>query len=86
MLLDVRAPWEYEICHLDKSINIAMSGIPSAIGELDPEKETVVVCHHGVRSLQIATYLEDQGFKQVSSLEGGIDAWAKFIDQTMPQY
>ena len=86
LLLDVREPWEYQICHIDGSMNISMLNIPSAIGELDPERETVVICHHGIRSLQVANYLADQGFNKITSLEGGVDTWAKFIDQTMPQY
>ncbi|MBM2830739.1 MAG: rhodanese-like domain protein [Gammaproteobacteria bacterium] len=86
LLLDVREPWEYQICHIDGSMNISMLNIPSAIGELDPERETVVICHHGIRSLQVANYLADQGFNKITSLEGGVDTWAKSIDQTMPQY
>lgn len=86
LLLDVREPWEYEICHIDGSMNLRMINIPSSIGELDPESETVVICHHGIRSMQVANYLADQGFNKVTSLEGGVDAWAKSIDQTMPQY
>lgn len=86
LLLDVREPWEYEICHIDGSMNISMINIPSSIEELDPGKETVVICHHGIRSMQVANYLTDQDFNKVTSLEGGVDAWAKSIDQTMPQY
>ncbi|MBI4005151.1 MAG: sulfurtransferase [Gammaproteobacteria bacterium] len=86
LLLDVREPWEYQICHIDGSVNISMHLIPSSVEQLDPEKEIVVICHHGIRSLQVANYLAERGFNKVTSLEGGVDAWATSIDQTMPQY
>ena len=86
LLLDVREPWEYEICHIDESVNISMSQIPSSLEQFDPEKEIVLICHHGIRSQQVANYLADKGFNKINSLDGGIDAWAKSIDQTMAQY
>ena len=85
-LLDVRETWEYEICHIDKSVNISMSLIPSRLAELNPEKEIVIICHHGVRSLQVAGYLEAQGFTNISNLAGGIDAWARSVEPVMTQY
>ena len=86
LLLDVREPWEYALCHIDKSVNISMSNISSTVEKFDPESEIVVICHHGIRSLQVANYLAERGFNKLTSLEGGVDAWAKSIDQTMPQY
>ncbi len=86
VLLDVRETWEYEICHIESSINIAMTDISSALQEIDLEKMTVVVCHHGMRSFQVAQYLEAEGFSNVMNLEGGIASWARSIDQSMPQY
>ena len=85
-LLDVREPWEYEKCHLDGSELIPMRQIPMAAEDLDPEKETVVICHHGIRSRQVGFYLEQQGFKNVINLEGGVEAWAQDVDPTMNQY
>lgn len=85
-LLDVRENWEFEICHIDKSINISMSMIPSRVAELDPEMDIVVICHHGVRSYQVASYLEAEGFTNISNLAGGIDAWAKTVEPVMAQY
>ncbi len=85
-LLDVREPWEFEKCHLAGSELVPMRQIPMAAEDLDPEKETVVICHHGIRSRQVAFYLEQQGFKNVINLEGGVEAWAQDVDPTMNQY
>lgn len=86
VLLDVREPWEFEQCHIEDSIHIPMGQIPNRIKELDPNQEIVVLCHHGMRSLQVAQYLEKIGFKNVSNLNGGIDAWAREVDSQMPVY
>ena len=85
-LLDVRETWEYEICHIDKSVNISMSQISSRMTELNPDQEIVVICHHGMRSLQVANYLESQGYANISNLVGGIDDWARTVDPSMAQY
>lgn len=86
LLLDVREPWEYEHCHLEGSLHIPMGQIPNRHQELNQNQEIVVVCHHGMRSLQVAQYLEKIGFKNVSNLNGGIDAWAREVDPDMPVY
>lgn len=86
LLLDVREGWEYERCHLDGAMLLPMSGIQTRLGELDPNRETVVICHHGVRSLHVARFLEANGFSNVVNLTGGVDAWAKGVDRAMPTY
>lgn len=86
LLLDVREKWEFEICHIDASNNIPMGDIPGAITDLDTKLETIVICHHGARSMRVAFYLENSGFTNVINLEGGIDAWAMTIDLNMQQY
>ncbi len=85
-LLDVREPWEYEICRIDASVNIPMSQIVKRMDELDKNAKIIVICHHGARSFQIASYLESRGFKHTANLEGGISAWANLIDKLMPEY
>lgn len=85
-LLDVREPWEYEICRIDASVNIPMSQIVNRMDELDKNAKIVVICHHGARSYQAASYLESCGFKHTVNLEGGISAWANEIDKLMPEY
>lgn len=86
LLLDVREPWEYEKCHLEGSKLIPMRQIPNAIEELAEEKEIVVICHHGIRSRQVAYYLEQNGIEDVINLEGGVEAWARDVEPTMPRY
>jgi len=86
VLLDVREAWEFEVCHLDGAELLPMRSLPERLAELDPERETVVICHHGVRSFHAARYLEHQGFNRLFNLSGGVDAWAKEADPTMPTY
>jgi len=86
-LLDVREPWEYELCRIDTSINIPLSQITSRIEHLDKDSDLVVICHHGSRSFQAACYLQSVGFNaRLFNLEGGIDAWADTIDRQMSKY
>ena len=86
LLLDVREPWEYQTCRLADSMLVPMREIPARLDELDAEAELVVICHHGARSMQVAMFLERQGFINVLNLAGGVDAWARFIDPAMPVY
>lgn len=85
-LLDVREPWEYSVCRIEGSRLIPLSQLPARLGELDPGRATVVICHHGVRSLRAAAYLEHCGFGDVVNLSGGIDAWARTVDRNMAVY
>jgi rhodanese-related sulfurtransferase len=85
-LVDVREPWEFEICRIEGSENIPMSELPARMGAFDREQRTVFICHHGARSLQVAEYLSGNGFTQVMNLEGGVDAWARTVDPDMQQY
>ena len=86
LMLDVRESWEYRICRLEDTKLIPMRHIPDALAELDPDRETVVICHHGIRSRQVALYLEHQGFTDVINMQGGVAAWAREIDPEMPTY
>jgi rhodanese-related sulfurtransferase len=86
LILDVREDWEYETCHIAGSRLIPMQEIPSHLGELPRTSDIVVVCHHGARSLQVATYLAQSGFGHVHNLSGGIAAWADQVDSSMPRY
>jgi rhodanese-related sulfurtransferase len=86
LLLDVREEWEFAICQIPGSRNLPMSAVPSEATSLDPSAATVVICHHGVRSAQVGSYLERCGFSNIINLEGGIDAWAREIDPTMSTY
>ncbi len=86
VLLDVREDWEYAQAHLPDSLHIPMEQIPARYKELDTTQPVVVICHHGMRSLQVAQFLERKGFVYVSNLVGGIDAWAEQLDPTMLRY
>ena len=86
-IVDVREPWEYQICRLAGAESIPMGEVPAALPRLDgDEKPLVVYCHHGVRSLRVANWLRQQGIEQVSSLQGGIDRWSLEIDPAVPRY
>ncbi|MDH5259716.1 MAG: rhodanese-like domain-containing protein [Gammaproteobacteria bacterium] len=86
LLLDVREPWEFDICHISNSTLLPMGQIHIQLETLDKIQETVVICHHGVRSRQVAMYLEHNGFTNVINLSGGVDAWAQDIDLDMAKY
>jgi rhodanese-related sulfurtransferase len=85
-LLDVREPWEWNLCRIPGAILIPMRDLPMRQQELNKETETVVICHHGVRSYQAARYLESLGFGDVINLSGGVAAWADEVDPAMPRY
>lgn len=85
-ILDVREPEEVAIVAFPGAIHIPMGEIPSRMGELDPDAELIVVCHHGIRSAQVAMYLARMDFERVANLTGGIDAWSREVDPSMPRY
>ncbi len=88
LLLDCREPSEYECVHLSGATLIPMNDLPARIAELEPhrEKEIIVYCHLGMRSLRVATWLRGQGFAQARSITGGIDQWAQEIDPALARY
>lgn len=86
VLLDVREPWEYDTCHIEGSLLIPMHTIPARIDDLDEDAAIVCICHHGMRSMQVAAFLERHGFSQLSNLTGGIHAWAMQVDGAMAKY
>lgn len=86
LLLDVREPWEFEICHLADSVNIPMGQIPQQLELVRAAEECVVICHHGVRSMQVISYLVQQSCDKLINLDGGVDAWAHQVDQDMALY
>jgi rhodanese-related sulfurtransferase len=86
-LIDVREPWEFEAARITGAKLIPMGDIPSrANQELDPEDHIVVLCHHGVRSMNVTAWLRQQGFEKAQSMRGGIDAWSRQIDPRIPLY
>jgi len=86
LLLDVREPWEYNIVHLEASVLMPMGQVPVHADSLDADREIIVICHHGIRSRQVALFLEARGFSNVVNLRGGLDAWARHTDPGLPVY
>jgi rhodanese-related sulfurtransferase len=85
-LLDVREPWEFERCHIASAQLLPLQQIPQRWHELPSDRDIVVICHHGMRSLQAATFLEAAGLSKLYNLDGGVAAWATQVDPTMPRY
>ena len=86
VLLDVREHVEYQTAQVEGSLLIPMGEIPSRLQELDPDAHIVTMCHAGIRSMNVAVWLRDQGFDRVQSMRGGIDAWSRTVDAAIPRY
>lgn len=90
LVLDVREPWELQQAAVAPQgfelLAIPMGSLPARLNELDPERPTACLCHHGVRSLRVAAYLEQHGHEHVANITGGIDAWAQDHDPGIPRY
>lgn len=86
LLLDVREDWEFALCHLAGAEHRPMNTIPTSFESLDADRPTVVICHHGMRSYQVAMFLERAGFDDVYNLTGGVAAWAEQVEPSMAQY
>lgn len=84
-LLDVRQVWERELARIDESTLIALQTLPARLMEIPREREVIVYCHHGVRSLQAANFLRQHGIG-ARSLRGGIDQWSIVVNPTIPRY
>jgi rhodanese-related sulfurtransferase len=86
-LIDVREPWEFATSRVAGSVEMPMGDVPArAHQELDPDERLVVMCHHGVRSMNVTVWLRGQGFEQAQSVRGGIDAWSAEVDQSVARY
>ena len=86
VLLDVREPWEIATAQIAGSVSIPMREIPARSEELDDDAQIVCICHHGARSAQVAMFLDSRGFTKVFNLQGGIDAWSRQVDPSVPTY
>ena len=87
ILLDVRQPWEIELAAISGGHLIPLEDLPDrAAQELNPEAHIIVYCHHGRRSVPATLWLREQGFSHAQSLAGGIEAWSRQIDRSVPEY
>ena len=84
-LLDVREPWEHELCAIAGSRLCPMEELPCRVDEVDRDREVVVYCHHGIRSAAVVQWLRGQGIAAVN-LAGGIDAFALRVDPALRRY
>lgn len=85
-VIDVREEDEYEVARIEGVRLLPLSRFPEWAGTLSPEAEIVFMCHHGIRSAQVCSYLAREGFENLYNLAGGIDAWSCEIDRTVPRY
>lgn len=85
-LIDVRENWEYTVARIEGSELMPMSNFNKHIKSLKQEDRLIIYCHHGVRSLNVCTFLVDNGYNNVANLEGGIDAWSHDVDPSVPIY
>lgn len=88
LFLDVREQDEFDFASIEGSTLVPMSEIQERVGELEPHKERdiVVFCHHGMRSMQVTMWLTQQGFTSVKNMDGGIDAWSLAVDPAVARY
>ena len=89
VLLDVREPEEFAVAHLKNSVLMPMQTIPPQLQRLEQmadENTVLVLCHHGVRSLQVVAWLRGQGIENCYSVTGGIDRWSRELDSSVPRY
>jgi len=86
LLVDVREKWEYEISRIEGAVLIPMSEIPGSLARLREAGESVLYCHHGVRSFNATAWLRSQGLERARSMAGGIERWAVEIDPRVPRY
>ncbi|HXQ21155.1 MAG TPA: rhodanese-like domain-containing protein [Candidatus Acidoferrales bacterium] len=86
VLLDVREPEELAVASIQGAMHIPMGDVPRRFHELDPERQIVVFCHHGIRSASVVQFLAQRDFERVVNLAGGIDAWSRIVDPSVPRY
>lgn len=90
IVLDVREPHELQLASVKPQgftlRTLPMGSIPARLAELDPTQPVACLCHHGMRSMQVASFLESHGFAYVANIAGGIDAWSTEIDPSIARY
>ena len=90
LVLDVREPWELQTARVTPEgfelLAVPMGSVPQQLATLDPERAVACLCHHGMRSLQVAHFLTQNGYTEVSNITGGIDLWSAERDPSVPRY
>jgi rhodanese-related sulfurtransferase len=88
-MIDVREPHEFATAKIEGAVLIPMRTVPAELQDLEAkaaEAPLIVFCHHGMRSMQVARFLQSNGFAQVINIDGGIDAWSAQVDASIPRY
>jgi rhodanese-related sulfurtransferase len=86
LLVDVREPWEYDLCKITGATLIPLGMLPSNLNVLLDANEVICYCHHGMRSLDAAVWLRQQGVESARSMAGGIERWSVDVDPQVPRY
>lgn len=86
ILLDVRQPEELELAAVRGALHIPMGEIPHRLSDVPSDTTIAVLCHHGMRSMQVARFLERNGYADVINVTGGIAAWSDSVDASIPHY
>ena len=86
LLVDVREPWEHDICRLPGAKLVPLGSVPSNLAVFEQAEEVVIYCHHGLRSLDAAVWLRQQGIESARSMAGGIERWSREVDPSVPRY
>jgi rhodanese-related sulfurtransferase len=86
VLIDVREPWEYQLCRIEGAKLVPLGSLAASLNTLPDTEEVICYCHHGMRSLDAAAWLRFQGFAHAKSLAGGIERWSVEVDPKVPRY
>jgi rhodanese-related sulfurtransferase len=86
LLVDVREQWEYDLCQIPGAKLIPLGTLPANLNTLLDAREVICYCHHGMRSLDAAVWLRQQGVEGVKSMAGGIERWSVEVDSQVPRY
>jgi rhodanese-related sulfurtransferase len=85
-LVDVREPWEHQLCRIDGAQLVPLGSLAASLQTLPDVDELICYCHHGMRSLDAAAWLRLQGIEKAKSLAGGIERWSLEVDPRVPRY
>jgi rhodanese-related sulfurtransferase len=86
LLIDVREPWEFELCRIDGSRSIPLGQLAARLSEVPQDTPLVLVCHHGNRSWHAAAMLLNSSYREVHNLRGGVEEWAAEVEPAMKRY
>jgi adenylyltransferase/sulfurtransferase len=86
VFIDVREPWEYALCRIEGAKHVPLGVLAANLKTLPDVHEVICYCHHGMRSLDAATWLRFQGIERAKSLAGGIERWSVEVDPKVPRY